>query len=253
MTGRSVFALFHIRCQALAIVVPGAIVLRHQDRNTPLKHDAPDRKKFSRSQQRRHDDIVQAALRIFDRDGFETAKMSDIAHEAEVAKGTLYLYFDTKTALLEAVILTSILPTLEEMGKAAETTTGSARDLLAQQMFIAARRMASPEMASLLRHMISGRSQHQEIIKLYYDKVIRIGLAHVGATLERGVASGEFRAEVKDADPLILVGAHVYTTVWKILFDDLQEINVEQLVDRHLDLILKGLLADPTDNDIAKS
>jgi len=58
---------------------------------------------MSRSQRRRRDDIVQAALTVFDRDGYEAAKMADIAREAEVAKGTLYLYFDTKAALLEEV------------------------------------------------------------------------------------------------------------------------------------------------------
>ncbi|MGX9355122.1 TetR/AcrR family transcriptional regulator [Roseobacteraceae bacterium S113] len=188
---------------------------------------------------------MQAALEIFDRDGFEAAKMEDIARQAEVAKGTLYLYFDTKNALLEAVILTAILPTLQEMGQIAEDISGSARELLSEQMRIAARRMASPEMASLLRHMISAGAQHPGIVKLYFDKVVNSGVQHVGATLKRGVATGEFRPEVANTDPLVLVGAHVYMAVWKILFDDLQEIEVDRLVDDHLQLMLHGMLADP--------
>ena len=202
-------------------------------------------KPLSRSQRRRRDDILQAALEIFDRDGFEAAKMEDIAREAEVAKGTLYLYFDTKNALLEAVILTAIMPTLQKMGQVAAESTGTARDLLSQQLLIAAKRMASPEMASLLRHMISARTQHKDIAKLYYDKVVQSGLEHVGATLKRGVASGEFRPEIAHVDPLVLVGAHVYTAVWKILFSDMQELDIEKLVDEYLELVLRGLLARP--------
>ena len=204
-----------------------------------------DTKQLSRSQRRRRDDIVQAALKIFDRDGFEAAKMEDIAREAEVAKGTLYLYFDTKNALLEAVILTAIMPTLQKIGQAAEDSTGTARELLSQQMLIAARRMASPEMASLLRHMISAGTQHKEIVKLYYDKVVQSGLEHVGQTLKRGIASGEFRPEIEQIDPLVLVGAQIYTAVWKILFSDLQELDIEKLVEDHLQLVLRGLLVDP--------
>ncbi|MDW3182733.1 TetR/AcrR family transcriptional regulator [Roseobacter sp.] len=170
-------------------------------------------KPLSRSQRRRREDIVQAALQIFDRDGFEAAKMEDIAREAEVAKGTLYLYFDTKNALLEAVILTAIMPTLQKMEQVAAESTGTARELLSQQLLIAAKRMASPEMASLLRHMISAGPHHKGIAKLYYDKVVQSGLEHVGATLQRGVESGEFRSEVEQIDPLVLVGAHIYTTV----------------------------------------
>jgi len=81
--------------------------------------DAP--KKLSRSQRRRRDDIVQAAMKVFERDGYEAAKMVDIAKEAEVAKGTLYLYFETKAALLEGVIQSVILPALEQIGEAAKT------------------------------------------------------------------------------------------------------------------------------------
>lgn len=203
-----------------------------------------DTKPLSRSQRRRRDDIIQAALQIFDRDGFEAAKMEDIASEAEVAKGTLYLYFKTKSTLLEAVILTAIMPTLQEMGQVAAESTGTAQDLLSHQLLIAAKRMASPEMASLLRHMVSAGAHHKDIAKLYYDKVVLSGLDHVGATLRRGVETGEFRKEVKHIDPLVLVGAHVYTAIWKILFSDMQELDIERLVDDHLELVLRGLLLE---------
>lgn len=202
-------------------------------------------KALSRSQMRRREDIVKAALKIFDRDGFEAAKMVVIAREADVVKGTLYLYFDTKIDLLEAVILTEIMPTLQKMGEVAQSATGSAKDLLAQQLRIAARRMASQEMASLLWHMISGGSQHQRIIKLYYENVVQSGIEHIKATLDYGVETGEFRQEIKDIDPLVLVGAHIYTAVWKVLFADLQELDTDKLIDDHLELVLKGLLADP--------
>ena len=36
-------------------------------------------KTMTRSQQRRREDIVQAALRVFDRDGFEGARIDDVA------------------------------------------------------------------------------------------------------------------------------------------------------------------------------
>ena len=59
---------------------------------------------MTRSQQRRRDDIVQAALRVFDRDGFEGARIDDVAAEADVAKGTVYLYFKNKDAIAEAMV-----------------------------------------------------------------------------------------------------------------------------------------------------
>lgn len=241
MTYGSLFDLAVIYCQAVLNNREIQIPASFDERTIALGPADSDTKPLSRSQRRRRDDIIQAALKIFDRDGFEAAKMEDIAREAEVAKGTLYLYFDTKSALLEAVILTAIMPTLQKMGQVAAESTGTARELLSQQMHIAAKRMASPEMASLLRHMISAGAQHKGIAKLYYDNVVRSGLEHVGATLRRGVEAGEFRPEIAQIDPLVLVGAHVYTAVWKILFNDMQALEIEKLVDDHLELVLRGL------------
>ena len=48
--------------------------------------------------------IVSAALRAFASKGFQHTSMSDIAKEAEIAKGTLYLYFRSKEALVEEMI-----------------------------------------------------------------------------------------------------------------------------------------------------
>lgn len=62
-----------------------------------------DRRK--REKQQRHDDIVDAAERVFFRRGWEDATMEDVAAEAELAKATLYLYFKSKEDLYAAVLL----------------------------------------------------------------------------------------------------------------------------------------------------
>ena len=198
---------------------------------------------LSRSQMRRRADIVQAALKVFDQQGFEAAKMAAIAEEAGVAKGTLYLYFDSKQALLEGVIESVILPTLQRIGEVAQAHSGSARDLLADQTRIAAKRMFSPEMKLLLRNMIAGGTQHQRIISFYYENVVRKGVDLFRQTLRQGVESGEFRPEAAEIDPVTLVGAHVYAAVWNILFYDKNPLDIEKLVEDHLDLVLNGLLA----------
>ena len=45
--------------------------------------------------------ILAAAERVFARHGFFAAKVSEIAKEAGVADGTIYLYFKNKDELLE--------------------------------------------------------------------------------------------------------------------------------------------------------
>ena len=56
----------------------------------------------------RYEAIVNAAERLFFRQGFENVTMDDIAKELELAKGTLYLYFKNKDDLHFAIVLRGI-------------------------------------------------------------------------------------------------------------------------------------------------
>lgn len=49
-------------------------------------------------------DILEAAEQVFMANGFTAAKMDDIAELAGVAKGTLYLYFDSKQDLFVSLL-----------------------------------------------------------------------------------------------------------------------------------------------------
>jgi AcrR family transcriptional regulator len=47
--------------------------------------------------------ILDAAVRVFARQGYETSRVGDIAKEAGVAYGLVYHYFGSKDSVLEAV------------------------------------------------------------------------------------------------------------------------------------------------------
>src|SRR5438552_1112327 len=47
--------------------------------------------------------IMEGARAVFLDQGFDAASMGEIARRAGVSKGTLYVYFDSKEALFEAI------------------------------------------------------------------------------------------------------------------------------------------------------
>ena len=51
----------------------------------------------------KHQRIITAALKVFAKKGFYNSKVSEIAKEAEVADGTIYLYFKNKDDILISV------------------------------------------------------------------------------------------------------------------------------------------------------
>ena len=58
----------------------------------------------------KHEKIIQAAIRVFARNGFYNSKIAEIAKEANVADGTIYLYFNNKYDILITIFE-------EEIGK----------------------------------------------------------------------------------------------------------------------------------------
>lgn len=67
---------------------------------------------------RTRDALVEAGRRVFERDGFLHARITDIASEAGVAHGTFYTYFATKEELFSVVassVLAATAPTTREI------------------------------------------------------------------------------------------------------------------------------------------
>ncbi|MCP4106143.1 MAG: TetR/AcrR family transcriptional regulator [Desulfobacteraceae bacterium] len=58
-----------------------------------------------RERERRRQQIMVAAKRVFSAKGFNKATMEDIAKEAELSPGTLYLYFKNKNELFSSLSL----------------------------------------------------------------------------------------------------------------------------------------------------
>jgi TetR/AcrR family transcriptional regulator, fatty acid metabolism regulator protein len=59
--------------------------------------------------------IIAAATKVFARKGFFHAKVSDIAREAQVADGTIYLYFENKDDILISLFEEQMKTVLENM------------------------------------------------------------------------------------------------------------------------------------------
>jgi AcrR family transcriptional regulator len=72
----------------------------------------------TRRGQRTRAALIDAGRRVFERDGFLGARITDIAEEAQVAHGTFYTYFDSKEDLVRDVaasVLAETTPIVREI------------------------------------------------------------------------------------------------------------------------------------------
>ena len=65
----------------------------------------------------KHQRIINAALKVFAKKGFYNSRVSEIAKEAEVADGTIYLYFKNKDDILISVFETEMRKMIINMKK----------------------------------------------------------------------------------------------------------------------------------------
>ncbi len=65
----------------------------------------------------KHSKIIHAATKVFAKKGFFNARISDIAKEAKVADGTIYLYFNNKFDILISVFEEEIGDLIEQVKK----------------------------------------------------------------------------------------------------------------------------------------
>ena len=62
--------------------------------------------------------IIDAAIKVFAQKGFYNSKVSDVAREAGIADGTIYLYFKNKDDLLISLFEIKVEELLETFNKA---------------------------------------------------------------------------------------------------------------------------------------
>ncbi|MCB1636015.1 MAG: helix-turn-helix transcriptional regulator, partial [Xanthomonadales bacterium] len=59
--------------------------------------------------------LLEAAFALFLERGFAATRIDDIAERAQVSKGTVYLYYPSKEALLTAAVEELLLPRLANL------------------------------------------------------------------------------------------------------------------------------------------
>ena len=157
--------------------------------------------------------IIDAAIRVFARTGYYNSRVSDIAREAGIASGTIYLYFKTKEEILVSLF----------------------RDKMADWVAFARREIAGePDPIAKLRRLIAlhfrvleANPDLAEVVQVELrqgQKFFRGASAHeisayfgvINDVLEEGAASGRFRRDlpVKVATKMLFGAMDQMATSW---------------------------------------
>lgn len=196
-----------------------------------------------RRKEARPQELTAAALALFVDKGFAATRLDEIAARAGVSKGTLYLYFDSKEALFQAVIREGVVPAIE----AGEAMLAAQADdpvaLLRAFLHSWWDRIGSTELGGIPKLMMSEAGNFPEVARYYNEAVIQRGLALLRTTVERGIAQGHFRAVDPALIGTLLIAPLIHLANWRHSFAACcgNAIDPQAYVDAHLDLVLNGL------------
>ncbi|MCG5235570.1 TetR/AcrR family transcriptional regulator [Xanthobacter oligotrophicus] len=185
--------------------------------------------------------ILAAALTVFARHGFAGARLDDVARQAGVAKGTLYLHFADKEALFHGLVEQNIAPILANADAAIAVFPGTTRDLIDLLIAILIERVIGTPAEGLVRLMIAEGPRFPELAAYYHREVVSRGLAIVRRIAQRGLDRGEITSDLAVRFPQLVISPAVVAVVWNGMFGAFDPLDVRAFLMAHRDLLLRGL------------
>lgn len=181
--------------------------------------------------------ILEAAVKVFAKQGFHQSTVSQIAREAGVADGTIYLYFKNKDDILVQFfnyktkqVFAQFREEVDKAGKAVDKLQNLVRRHLEE--FQRDRNMAVVYQAATHQNIDLVREQIKEMSKMYLDMVSEI--------VEKGQEEGSMRKDLYMA----LVKRFILGAVDSAINDWLHsggKYDMVSMTDPLIDLFINGI------------
>lgn len=145
--------------------------------------------------------ILAGARRVFLAKGYEGASMDGIAKAAGVSKGTLYVYFDSKEALFEALILgerAQLAEALFDLPPPTEDFRAQLEGLALNYVTVLSR----PDHIASIRMVIGAVDQFPGFGAIFFKAGPELGRRKTAAFFDLAVAAGYMRP----CDTLVAAG-----------------------------------------------
>ncbi len=199
-------------------------------------------KRRGKRKEARPAEILQAATEEFSENGFAGAKIVDIATRAGVAKGTVYIYFNTKEEIFEAIVRDRISPVFKLVSGIVKFWPGSQATLLKQIITrFYSEIVENEERRMILKTLISESDRFEELANFYFQEILVPARKMFKKIIKKGIDKGEIRDTSIVNEPMVIVGPALMAAVWKMTFESSENLNTQRWLEAHVDLVLHGL------------
>jgi AcrR family transcriptional regulator len=185
------------------------------------------------------DDIIRAAVHLFNQNGYHATSMQDIARAVAIRKPSLYHHFDSKEAILLAILDTG----MERLITQLETVVSS------DQPCTSKLHAAIHCHATTIAHNLEGASVFLREDRGLGDEYLRRYLTrrdHFEGLIRRIVQQGVTEGVFRQVDVAIAVNAVLGMVNWMTRWYNPQgRLSADQIADQFADLVMHGLSREP--------
>lgn len=191
----------------------------------------------------RREQILEAALNVFERGGYHSTHVDDVIREAGIARGTFYLHFESKHAVFAALVerMFSIFLEVRPASPEPEVTGTKAAEAILRASY---------------RTVFETLREHRRLARLLFEEAVgldkgfsdalaihyRAWHGRVRATLEKFRDAGAVRKDLDAEVTAEMVLGIVERLSRRYLFAD-RGLDLDRLVDAVVSLEMRGIEA----------
>jgi AcrR family transcriptional regulator len=166
--------------------------------------------------------------------------MDDVAEEAGVSKGTLYLYFDSKDSIILGILKSFLGRELDQARKLLEEKTTETEKLQALTRIVVADFKRMQPLMPLYFEFIA-LSMRRKTVRKAIQSFFQAYMDMLEPLIRQGIESGEFR-DVDAHDAALAIGAIFEGTILLWVYSP-DTVNLETTTISGIELLLQGLKA----------
>jgi len=190
----------------------------------------------------RREQIVQAALACFTRQGYVNTTVDDIAHESGLSKGAIYWYFESKDDLLKAAMNAIMARVAEKsMDAIMASETPSERLRVGARCIVDVCREIEGYFGLIIEFWT--QSENREEATAVWAEMITQYRQLVKGILDEGVRTGAFKPLDTDALAWMIMAAYDGLAAYHMMMPD---IDMDHISQGFIEALMKGLETNDT-------
>lgn len=185
--------------------------------------------------------ILAAALDEFSQNGFAAARLDDVAKRANVAKGTIYLYFKDKDSLFQELLRAQISPVIgmleAVLAGGSKENPVPLRELAHRVADLFVEQVIGTRRKDIVRLILTEGPRFPKLAEFYYREIISRGLSALRARAERAASKGELKSDVLARFPQLIVAPALIAIIWKSMFDKFEPLDAKALMQAQIEIL----------------